>query len=228
MQGGLKGAADAAMSALMVVAPEIGVPLKIVSELAKAVVGLPENLARFAEGINRSNQSLAVFAPRLLNAQIQLAVGDLYRRMDTARATEQTAGKLAENLNKMRDAFQPWDQMSRNVNNTLAIGASSFAERIAQSTSWIAKAIDYVVAGDTTSAAARAAGRAGADLMFGFGPLQMLYDWLMGKGKDKGKDDVKEPGKTTPLDHFAYEMSMDLLGKPVTVPARKWKWGGGI
>lgn len=73
-----------------------------------ALLDLPREMERFAEGVHAANRALAPFTPGLARAEALLHLSDFRRTIGLARATEPSAVELTRAVDAMRDALYPF------------------------------------------------------------------------------------------------------------------------
>lgn len=141
--GGAPGAAASAFNwaGVGLLASRIVTVASAVVDLGVAFRDLLRAAAAFAEGVNQSNRSLRAFSPALAHAFVKLDYQTYIRGMRMARATELTGAALAENIDRMREAWTGWDQFAQGMQNR----AGSFNAGLVQSFGEVASGIGGLV-----------------------------------------------------------------------------------
>lgn len=139
---GGRGVVGAALGALSVTAPEVGIPLAIGVGIAHELQEVPRHLRDFAEHLASANRELAPYSGRLAQAQMRFDVGEFFRRRDLAARTEETGETLLHAVGQMRDALQPWNVAIRNIQNEAAIGAAGLVSGAAERLGFIPGAVE--------------------------------------------------------------------------------------
>ena len=113
--------------------------------LAGITVEAVRSLRRFAEGVNESNRYLANYNGGIARAFAELHVGDIRRNIRMGAMTEQTAVRLANEINRMRDAWMPFDKSMRNMQNVFATMAAEVSGRVGKNLGGFAEIAERIV-----------------------------------------------------------------------------------
>jgi hypothetical protein len=162
--------------------PEAAIGMNVARELRDAARALYD----FTESTLSANKAIAHFSPLMATGFARLQLGDFRRSLGTARDTELTGAALIQSMDRLRDAFYPFQVFGRNVTNEaagfVAGGIGGGAKELGpliDIVEGIRKALD--AKGDLAEKAGGALAR-GLVMASGFGPIlaaaQAVVDWL--------------------------------------------------